>query len=118
MTKKFTEALNTARRNGVAVDRNNQESTYRALETAGYHWNSETGGWEHYPSMAADEASTVIRVRVWAESSIVGLMADGVVMALQQAGLRLVERSEPYACRPPKQLESRIYLTFEPGRMP
>lgn len=105
MTRKFTEALATARRNGIIIDRSNQDATYRVLETAGYHWNSDAGVWEHFPSMAADEPSTLIRVRVWAEAGTVGQIADRVATALQQTGLRLAERSEAYPCRPPKQLE-------------
>jgi hypothetical protein len=54
----------------------------------------------------------MIRIRVWAATEKVADAADAVAEAMPQYGLRLIERSEPYICRPPKQAESRIYLTF------
>lgn len=118
MTKKYTEALRTGRQAGIRTGAGDQEWLYRILAEQGYQWNSDAGEWQHLPSLPEDEPSPLIRVRVWAEASIVGLMADGIEAALQQAGLRLVERSVPYPCRPPQQRESRIYLTFEPEVQP
>lgn len=114
MTKKYTEACTAARRAGIRTNGGNQDWLYQQLSEQGYQWDSDAGAWQHLPSLPADEPSPLIRVRVWANNEIVGLMADGVVAAMLDAGLRLVERSQPYPCRPPQQRESRIYLTFEP----
>jgi hypothetical protein len=78
----------------------------------GYQWNSEAGTWDNWSAMDADQPTELIRVRAWARAEAVEMIADGIVEAMLAAGLQLVERSQPYVCRPPKQLESRIYLTF------
>ncbi|MEZ4622092.1 MAG: hypothetical protein R2867_42200 [Caldilineaceae bacterium] len=88
---------------------------YPHLESNGYQWNSESGEWENWQAMDADEPSELIRVRTWARAEVVEMIADGIVEAMLAAGVRLVERSKPYPCRPPKQLDSRVYLTFEAG---
>lgn len=118
MTKKYTEAVNTARRVGIRATGGDQEWLYRMLAEQNYQWDSDAGAWNHLPSLPADAPSLLIRVRVWANGEIVGLMADGVVESMLAAGLRLVERSQSYPCRPPQQRESRVYLTFEPGAQP
>jgi hypothetical protein len=54
-------------------------------------------------------------VRVWAES---GEKLDQAVRLIEAAfaqGFARIYKSLPYPCRPPKQLESRVYLDFLPG---
>jgi hypothetical protein len=52
-------------------------------------------------------------VRVWADKNKVENAADLFIENVESMGLKLLERSNSYPCRPPNQLESRIYLTFE-----
>lgn len=114
MTKKFTAGLAAARKYKIGFERNDQAATYRALEAAGYHWNRDSGKWEDWGAMAANPATELIRLRVWAAGGVVEMIADGVSEAMRAAGLVLVERSAAYPCRPPQQAESRIYLSFRP----
>ncbi len=60
----------------------------------------------------ADPPTELIRLRVWADARFVEQVADECVFAVAAKGLRLVEKSDPYNCRPPKQLEARVYLSF------
>ncbi len=115
-TKKYVAAEAMLRRLGVAVfGYRSAETFYEVLAEKGYQWNSETGIWENWQAMDADQPTELIRVRAWARAEVVEMIADGVVESMLAAGLRLVERSSPYPCRPPKQLESRIYITFSAG---
>lgn len=62
-------------------------------------------------SLPADPPSNLIRVRLWADASHVEQLADTVTQMLETSGYRVLERSN-YPCRPPKQLEARVYLTI------
>ncbi len=44
------------------------------------------------------------------------IISEGVVDQIQALGLCLAEQSAPYPCRPPKQLESRVYLRLFPEK--
>lgn len=93
-------------------DHDDQETLYRALNTQGYYWDSKREMWErnHEPP---DPPTDLVRIRVWAETSKVKQMADLIIDEMEASRkCEFIERSEPYQCRPPKQLESRIYLTF------
>jgi hypothetical protein len=92
------------------------EELYELLKKEGYMWDSKTGRWLYLPEMAADEPSKLIKVRVWAELGAVEAAADTLVAALPHLGGELVDRSEIYPCRPPKQKEGRVYLTFKPKK--
>lgn len=114
MTKKYSSAVQVAGHLLDLLPGDNQEELYRALNEKGYFWNSETGKWEFTAAMAADEPTKFIRVRVWAETFTVLDAANQVAQAMQSKGYELQERSDAYVCRPPKQKESRVYLTFLP----
>ena len=111
-TRKFVAAEATGRQ--LRIRSTDAETLYRLLNEAGYQWNSDTGTWDNWQAMPADEPSELIRIRCWARSEVVEMIADGVVESMRAAGLNLMERSQPYPCRPPQQRESRIYLTFAP----
>jgi hypothetical protein len=117
MTRKFASALNVARRENIpdyiAVG-DNQETLYRMLQGKGYLWNSQNGVWEFVADEPADEPTKFVRLRVWSDSEIIAEVADDVTKALKRLKFKLQERSDAYRCRPPKQSESRIYLTFLP----
>ena len=89
-----------------------QEELYAELNRLGWYWNSKIKQWER-DDTPARSATNLVKIRVWAASDKVKQAADLFTEASLEMGLRLVERSEPYQCRPPQQNESRIYLTFE-----
>jgi hypothetical protein len=117
LTRKFASALIVARREGIpdyiAVG-DNQDALYNHLQSKGYLWNSQTQIWEFVADEPADEPTQFVRLRVWADTEIVSEVADDMAESLKKLKFKLQERSEAYRCRPPKQGESRIYLTFSP----
>lgn len=110
-TAKYSKALEVAQFLKIAPS-DSQEILYRALNEHSWFWDSDRKVWEE-ASEIANPPSNLIKVRVWAESSQVGLAADTLVAVYQKCGYELLEKSSPYICRPPQQLESRIYLSFK-----
>lgn len=110
-TRKYSTAVALALKLHIhEID--NQETLYRLLNEAGHYWDSGTQEWQRITE-DADPPTELIRVRVWAESSKVGGAAHQLRVAMEEIGYQFMEQSAPYPCRPPKQLESRIYLTFK-----
>ncbi|MEH2438397.1 MAG: hypothetical protein V7K25_30065 [Nostoc sp.] len=89
-----------------------QEQLYSELNRLGWYWQSGKKEWER-DDTPAKAATKLIRVRVWAAKETVENAAELFLENAESNGLRLIEKSAPYPCRPPNQLESRIYLTFE-----
>lgn len=119
MTAKYEQALHTAlQRAKIKPSQINQmtsqEQLYQALQSAGYFWDSAGKKWVYHAPAEAHDPTPLVMVRVWADAEIVEEAADEVVERL--ARFTLIERSTPYPCRPPKQLESRVYLKFMPKR--
>jgi hypothetical protein len=119
MTAKYKGALATARKIGIEET----SALYSDLADAGYQWEPVghgrtglEGEWIHLADVPADPPSDLIRVRVWAKAEDVDLVAGFIAGNLIKLGYELVEKSDAYPCRPPKQLESRIYLTFQASR--
>lgn len=111
LTRKYKTALSLADELDIS-ERDNQEKLYRLLNEAGHFWDASTQAWQQLTA-DADPPTELIRVRVWAESSKVDGAAYQLRVAMEETGYQFLEQSEPYPCRPPKQLESRIYLTFK-----
>lgn len=113
-TIKYSKALEVAETLQISQV-NDQERLYRDLNAGGFFWDATTKTWErsHEP---ADPPTQLIRVRVWTDSAKVRGASQQIKTVLEQSGYELVEQSDPYSCRPPKQLESRIYLTFQQRR--
>jgi hypothetical protein len=105
-TRKYSTACDI-----LTFPHQNQEELYSELNRLGWFWNPKTQTWERDDRLP-DPSSELIRVRVWADSKKVENVADLVVEGMEEKGFSLLEKSSPYQCRPPKQLESRIYLTF------
>lgn len=105
-TKKYTKACEIA-----TLTHDNQESLYKQLNALGFFWDSKIQNWLRDDRLA-DAPTNLIRVRVWAATEKVEQAADCFIEACGEYDLKLQEKSEPYQCRPPKQGESRIYLTF------
>jgi len=116
-TRKYLAAVGTAVGNKISLGNNPVEAdeVYAVLNKAGFQWDSDQGKWIQLSAEPADPATELVMIRVWAETKEVDLAADRIIHNMERA-YKLVERSEPYTCRPPKQLESRIYLKFMPRR--
>lgn len=116
-TAKYVSACTTATQKAglMASDirkMSNQDELYATLNKAGFHWDSGSKEWQFHAPEAADDPTPLVMIRVWADAEIVEEAADEVIEHLKR--FRLVERSRPYPCRPPKQFESRVYLKFLP----
>jgi hypothetical protein len=112
-TTKYVRALEVAEHLAIA-EVNNQEALYQLLNGQEYFWDAERKVWEQ-TSEVAQPATKFIRVRVWTDSKKVQVAADdikAVLSVLDGTGYELIEESRPYVCRPPNQLDSRIYLVF------
>lgn len=105
-TQKYTKACEIA-----TVNHETQESLYKQLNELGFFWNSKIQQWERDDRLA-DPPSDLIRIRVWAAGDKVEQAANILIESVGQYGLKLQEKSQSYPCRPPKQADSRIYLTF------
>lgn len=105
-TQKYTKACELA-----TLPHQDQDSLYKQLNDLGFFWNSRLQQWERDDRLA-DPPSDLIKIRVWAASDKVEQAADILIESARAYGLKLQERSQVYACRPPKQADSRIYLTF------
>jgi hypothetical protein len=114
MTAKYSAALQTARLAEIGPS-DDQEVLYTDLQDNGYFWDSRLKRWEFTPEEDSDEPTPLILVRVWADEAIIHEAADDLIRT-NKRHWQLVERSEPYRCRPPKQKEARIYLRFLPKR--
>lgn len=111
MTAKYGGAVAAARSKGIPIS-DDQEELYQALSKAGFMWDSELKTWYDISKVPADEPTDLLHVRVWARTENVEAQARLIVRTMTSGGYRLVEKSEPYVCRPPKHRESRVYLTF------
>lgn len=116
MTAKYKSAIQKAHNQNLpAIETNNQEELYALLQQHGFFWNSDSKVWEEFDIQDADDATKLIMVRVWADAEIVEEAADEIVGKVKRQW-EIVERSQPYQCRPPKQREARVYLKFIPNR--
>lgn len=111
MTQKYRAALELAKTIlSSPLQPNDSQSLYHDLNQKNWFWNSKTGVWEQ--GEPAQKPTELVYVRVWADTEKVEQAASDVAGEMQRRDYRLVDRSETYPCRPPKQLESRIYLKF------
>lgn len=117
LTAKYRGALQAAALHGIEPRTVYQEELYARLQQAGCFWDSHAKRWESHDIEDADEPTPMIMVRLWAEGEIIEEVADDIIAAIKRANLpwRLTKRSTPYANRPPKQKEARVYLEFLPG---
>ena len=88
-----------------------QNELYQELNRLGWFWNSKINQWERDDRQPT--SNSLIKVRVWAKKELVEIVAQHLIESSEEIGIYLVEISTPYPCRPPHQLESRIYLTFQ-----
>lgn len=114
LTKKYSAASDVALAEKIAYAQMSQDQLYIELNARGYFWDARLGTWERFEQTTAETPSGLIRIRVMAPAGEVDQLADLVAVQMNDFGrMQLVEQSEAYPCRPPKQLESRVYLTFK-----
>ena len=106
-TQKYSQACHI-----LIFPHNTQDELYSELNRLGWYWQPKQKKWER-DDTPAKEASNLIRIRVMASSTKISEVAQHFIEASSDMGLKLIEQSEPYPCRPPCQNESRIYLTFQ-----
>lgn len=112
-TAKYKQALNFCENVfGSRLPHDSHEDLYQTLNERASFWNPDRGLWEEAKTKA-DPPTQLIRVRVWADKNCVQAHANDIIYGLGNQGFQLQEHSEMYVCRPPKQLEARIYLTFK-----
>jgi len=109
VTEKYRKAL----RLGVPlkITTKEREQLYLQLNQKSYFWNSEKKKWEKI-STEAKPPTELIKIRIWADARITETVSSELIEALAQKGLRITNKSKNYLCRPPENLESRIYLEF------
>lgn len=107
ITEKYRKATEIAQSLNLTTE--NREELYQQLNSHSYFWNSEKKDWEKI-STKADPPTELIKIRIWADARITESVASELIEALAKKGLRVMNCSEPYLCRPPKNLESRIYM--------
>lgn len=113
-TAKYAAAVATAHNHKLpAIDTHNRDQLYDLLQKHGFFWNSDLKDWEEFDPADADQPTPLINIRVWADGDIVEDVTGNLVRKVNPLWT-LVEQSKPYPCRPPKQLESRVYLKFLP----
>lgn len=111
MTAKYSAALAAARKLKLSTS-GNQEAVYQRLMGAGYFWDSKTQVWQCLANEPSQPASPLLHIRVWASLETVQEQAKSIAGVMTTMGYELIEMSPAYVCRPPKQLEARVYLTF------
>lgn len=88
---------------------------YRLLNDNGWYWDEQSGWIEKL--QPPHPPSKLVRVRVWASCDRLEAEAKAIADALIEIhDYELVEKSDPYPCRPPSQQDSRVYLTFLPPK--
>lgn len=113
MTAKYSQALSAAHSYFIPIE-GDQEALYQRLQKAGMMWDSGRQEWFKLASEPADPPTPLVMVRVWSNAETVEEMADLVEGLLKERGYTPVKHNGPYLCRPPKQLEARMYLEFMP----
>lgn len=105
-TRKYNSALEILKN----FPHNTQDELYKKLNRLGYFWDAKNRQWIRDDRLA-EPAMEGLKIRLWASNEEINEYAELIQQLLIENGYRIVDTSEPYPCRPPKQNESRIYLT-------
>lgn len=106
-TQKYSQACGI-----LTYPHTKQDELYQELNRLGWWWNAKKKKWIRDDSQA-QSASKLIKIRIMASSHKVEQAAELFIEHSEDIGLRLIEKSDIYPCRPPNQNDARIYLTFE-----
>lgn len=109
ITEKYRKAVQIG--HPLKITTKDREELYQQLNKNSYFWNSERKKWEKI-STTANPPTELIKVRIWADARITETVASELIEALAKKGLRVMNCSKPYLCRPPEHLESRMYIEF------
>lgn len=55
----------------------------------------------------------LINLRIWSAADCISVDVDRILHALVQSGFEVIEKSQPYSCRPPKHSEARVYIKLD-----
>lgn len=106
-TKKYTSACSR-----LTISHSTQEQLYQELNRLGWFWDKKQQQWVR-DERVAESPSKLIKFRIWAGKDKVEEISSILQEALLPYGINLLEKSEPYLCRPPQQNDARVYTTFE-----
>jgi len=109
ITEKYRKALQIG--HPLKITTKEREELYQQLNRNSYFWNSDKRKWEKI-STAANPPTELIKIRIWADARITESVASELIEGLAKKGLRVMNCSKPYLCRPPEHSESRMYLEF------
>lgn len=59
------------------------------------------------------ENNKIIKIRIMADTQDIEGIAEKLIEDSPNMGMKFIEKTKLYSCRPPNENESRIYLTFE-----
>lgn len=106
-TKKYSKACEI-----LTINHTTQEQLYQELNRLGWFWDSKKQQWIR-DDRIAEPASNLIKIRLWANKDKVEQLSEILQEALAPYGIKVLEKSEPYLCRPPQQNDARIYITLQ-----
>ena len=107
-TQKFRYAARLYYQLKLTEKFNNQEQLYSLLISNNYYWNSQEKIWEK--GGIPEPPSELVKIRITCDRD----RLDSVVKNMSIKGLYLLEISDPFPCRPPRQNDIRVYLSFKP----
>lgn len=111
-TRRYKAACKLAKKLNV-LEQSNQKALYQLLNEEGYYWIAVRQAWVDLYQDTDPLFTELIEVRLWSETSKIQTVAYQLRIALENQGYQFLGQSEPRQCRAPKQLESRIYMTFK-----
>ena len=110
-TKKYLAALELPV--FFAIDnKGTHADLYHHLNSIGWYWDVALKKWEHR-EIAANSPTQQVRIRIWANSLTIDSVAQDLQWFLEESGYQISQPTREYSCSPPRQNESRVYLTFE-----
>lgn len=110
-TRKYREAFDLADQLLIA-ERDNQDSLYRLLNEAGFYWDFNAGAW-YRKSNLQSRGSYLVKTYFKREPTGGYEVFLYLRRHLERQGYLIAEDSLVYIYQPPKQLISRVYITFK-----
>jgi hypothetical protein len=109
-TRKFASAEKLYNKLSLTQKYRSQDALYEILGEQGYYWERKAQRWQD--GGESHPPSTVISISVSTGYDRLSEVAEILTEALEGYDLELIEQSRAYPCRPPKQNDSKMYLTF------
>lgn len=105
-TQKYRLALQISN-----IKHDHQDILYEELNKLGYCWNSKIKQWVKHEG-ESNPPLEGLRIRLWSDQKDMDEYSTIIKEICQAHGLKLLESSKPYPCRPPQEKETRVYLYF------